>query len=95
MEVLCVVIGVCILIATTYLIAIGTDVLKIHKHKHLVEMVKIAVESAEQLYDEGAGVQKKEYVVAFLLAQGLVFDVDKMTAMIESTVYNLKNKIKF
>lgn len=92
MEVLCVVMGAIICIAMMYLVAIATDILKFHRHKHLVELVRMAVESAEQIYDEKTGVQKKEYVVAFLLSQGLVFDVDKMIAMIESEVYNLKNR---
>lgn len=55
----------------------------------LREWVKIAVAAAEQLYGSKTGQQKKEYVVAFLLSKGIVFDVDEVTALIESEVYNL------
>ena len=55
----------------------------------LKEWVKIAVTAAEQLYGSKTGQQKKEYVVSFLLSQGIVFDVDEVTALIESEVYKL------
>ena len=48
-----------------------------------------AVKAAEQLYGSKTGLQKKEYVVAFLLSKGIVFDVDEVTALIESEVYKL------
>ncbi|MBQ4267686.1 MAG: holin [Clostridia bacterium] len=59
------------------------------KQEQLLYWVNIAVEAAEQLYGSKAGQQKKEYVVAFLLSKGIVFDVDEVTAMIESEVYKL------
>lgn len=55
----------------------------------LKEWVKIAVTAAEQLYGSKTGQQKKEYVVSFLLSKGIVFDVDEVTALIESEVYKL------
>ncbi len=55
----------------------------------LREWVKIAVAAAEQLYGSKTGQQKKEYVVSFLLSKGIVFDVDEVTALIESEVYKL------
>lgn len=55
----------------------------------LKDWVKIAVAAAEQLYGSKAGQQKKEYVVSFLLSKGIVFDVDEVTALIESEVYKL------
>ncbi len=55
----------------------------------LKQWVKIAVTAAEQLYGSKTGQQKKEYVVSFLLSKGIVFDVDEVTALIESEVYNL------
>jgi hypothetical protein len=51
--------------------------------------VEIAVKAAEQLYGSKAGQQKKEYVVAFLLSKGIVADIDEVTALIKSEVYNL------
>ena len=62
------------------------------KQEQLLYWVNIAVEAAEQLYGSKAGQQKKEYVVAFLLSKGIVFDVDEVTAMIESKVYKLSLK---
>jgi len=62
------------------------------KQEQLLYWVNIAVEAAEQLYGSKAGQQKKEYVVAFLLSKGIVFDVDEVTAMIESEVYKLSLK---
>ncbi|MBR2417873.1 MAG: holin, partial [Clostridia bacterium] len=50
------------------------------KQEQLLYWVNIAVEAAEQLYGSKAGQQKKEYVVAFLLSKGIVFDVDEVTA---------------
>ena len=55
----------------------------------LKQWVKIAVTAAEQLYGSKTGQQKKEYVVSFLLSKGIVFDVDVVTALIESEVYKL------
>jgi uncharacterized membrane protein len=55
----------------------------------LKQWVKIAVTAAEQLYGSKTGQQKKEYVVSFLLSKGIVFDVDEVTALIESEVYKL------
>lgn len=60
------------------------------KREKLVYWVNIAVRAAEQLYGSKTGQQKKEYVVAFLLSKGIVFDIDEVTALIESEVYKLK-----
>ena len=35
------------------------------------------------------GQEKKDYVVSFLLSKGLVFNIDEVTALIESEVYKL------
>ncbi len=64
------------------------------KQEQLLYWVNIAVKAAEQLYGSKTGQQKKEYVVAFLLSKGIVFDVDEVTAMIESEVYKLKESTK-
>ena len=53
--------------------------------------IRTAVKAAEQLFknSEKAGIKKKDWVVQFLLSKGLVFDVDEVTALIESEVYKL------
>ena len=54
--------------------------------------VKIAVTAAEQIYHgTGLGKAKKEYVQEWLKAHGVTVDADKLDAMIESAVYEMKN----
>ncbi len=54
--------------------------------------VKIAVTAAEQIYTgTGLGQQKKAYVEKWLKAHGVTVDTDKLDAMIESAVYEMKN----
>lgn len=74
---------------TTFLIPYLKQRLTEEKQKRLLFWVQTAVRAAEQLFGSSAGKQKKEYVVAFLLSKGIVFDVDEVTAMIESEVYKL------
>ena len=64
------------------------------KREKLLYWTEIAVKAAEQLYGSKTGQQKKEYVVAFLLSKGIVFDIDEVTALIESEVYKLKSEYK-
>lgn len=74
---------------TTFLIPYLKQRLTEEKQKRLLFWVQTAVRAAEQLFGSKTGKQKKEYVVAFLLSKGIVFDVDEVTAMIESEVYKL------
>lgn len=64
------------------------------KQEQLSYWVGVAVKAAEQLFGSKAGQQKKEYAVAFLLSKGIVFDVDEVTALIESEVYKLSAESK-
>ena len=59
------------------------------KYEILQMWVRVAVEAAEQLFGSKTGKEKKEFVVSFLLSKGIVFDIDDVTAMIESEVYKL------
>ena len=63
------------------------------KCESLEEWVSIAVRAAEQLYGSKTGQQKKEYVLSFLLSKGIVFDSEEVTAMLESEVYKLTQKV--
>lgn len=76
-------------IASCFIIPLIKEKLDAEKLERLVKWVKIAVEAAEQLYGSGAGQQKKEYVVNFLLEKGIVFDAEKVSNIIESAVYQL------
>lgn len=62
------------------------------KLEELRKWVAIGVKAAEQLYGSKTGLQKKEYVVSFLLSKGIVFDVEEVTALIESEVYKLSQE---
>ncbi len=59
------------------------------QRENLRQWVKVGVAAAEQLYGSKTGKEKKEYVVSFLLSKGIVFDIDEVTALIESEVYKL------
>lgn len=76
-------------LVTTFIIPYIQKKLSAEKLAELQKWVGIAVEAAEQIYGSKTGQKKKEYVVSFLLSKGLVFDVDEVTAMIESEVYRL------
>lgn len=56
--------------------------------------VKIAVTAAEQIYTgPGRGTDKKAYVLEWLNTHGVTVDVDKLDALIESAVYDMKNGV--
>lgn len=56
--------------------------------------VKIAVDAAEQIYaGHGRGAEKKEYVISFMEDHGFILDAEKVEALIEAAVYQLKNGI--
>lgn len=76
-------------IITTFVIPVIKEKLSETKREKLRFWVDIAVKAAEQIYGSKTGQQKKEYVVSFLLSKGIVFDVDEVTALIESSVYKL------
>ena len=91
MEVFFVIIGIIVCIVAIPCVVLINNIIKTCKQENLENWVRKAVESAEQIYGSKTGVQKKEYVISFLLSKGLVFDVEEVTALIESEVYNLKN----
>ena len=78
---------------TTFLIPYLKQRLSEEKQKKLLFWVQTAVKAAEQIYGSKTGQQKKEYVVSFLLSKGIVFNVDEVTAMIESEVYKLTDTV--
>lgn len=76
-------------VVTGFVIPVLKRKLSAEKQNQLLYWVQIAVKAAEQLFGSKTGQQKKEYVVSFLLSKGIVFNVDEVTAMIESEVYKL------
>lgn len=89
-----IVVSVLSVIASCFLIPWLKEKLSAAQLERLVKLVKIAVEAAEQLYGSGTGQQKKEYVVSFLLAKGIVFDANEVEAIIESAVLQLPEWLK-
>lgn len=56
--------------------------------------VQIAVSAAEQIYaGSGRGEEKKQYVIGWLRLHGVTVDSDKLDAMIEAAVYDLKSGV--
>lgn len=76
-------------VMTAFIIPVLKQKLSAEKTDRLRFWVKTAVSAAEQLYGGKTGEQKKKYVVNFLLSKGIVFDVDEVSALIESEVYKL------
>ena len=62
----------------------------------IIKWVKIAVQAAEMIYTESVmGKQKKAYVITFLKDKGIIFDEEKIDALIESAVHELNKEICF
>lgn len=80
------------LVVSFYIIPYLKQKLSDEKREKLRVWTEIAVRAAEQLYGSKTGQQKKDYAVSFLLSKGLVFDVDEVTAMIESEVHKLSSQ---
>ena len=81
-------------LVTTFLIPYIKKKLSAEKLAELQKWVGIAVEAAEQIYGSKTGKQKEEYVMAFLLSKGIVFDTNEVHNLIESEVYKLSQKAK-
>lgn len=62
------------------------------KTETLKKWVSVGVKAAEQIYGSKTGQEKKEYVVSFLKSKAITFDIDEVSALIESEVYKLTNK---
>ena len=61
------------------------------QRENLISLVRIAVKAAEQIYGSKTGEQKKNFVYSYLSSKGINFDIDDVSQMIESEVYNLSN----
>ncbi len=57
--------------------------------------VKIAVNAAEQIFQEkNRGQQKKQYVINFLETQGIKISIEQLDPLIEAAVLELNKDIK-
>ena len=83
-------IAVLSLVVTTFLIPWLKEKVAIEKLEKTKKWVAIAVEAAEQIYNEsGMGKKKKEYVHGFLSEKGIAIDFNEIEALIESEVHKL------
>ena len=77
---------------TTFVVPYIKSKTTLEQQTQLNAWVKIAVTSAEQVYEgPGQGDKKKVYVLSWLKSHGIVVDEDKVDAMIEAAVYELTN----
>lgn len=90
-EIINIVIALFSALITSVIIPIAKERLSQTKREKLEFWVRIAVMAAEQIFGSKKGLEKKEYVISFLLSKGIVFDVDEVSNMIESAVYSLSN----
>lgn len=80
------------LLVTSFLIPYIKQRLSVEKYEDLKKWVNVGVKAAEQIYGSKTGQEKKEYVVSFLKSKGITFNIDEVSALIESEVYKLTNK---
>ena len=74
---------------TTFLVPLLKKKLSAERLEELKKWVSIAVKAAEQLYGSKTGQQKKDYVLAFLMDKGIIFDAAEVATLIEAEVYKL------
>ena len=64
------------------------------QRKTMLELIKIAVAAAEQIYEgEGRGEEKKQYVLDFLASKGIAVNDEAVNAAIESYVQQLNSGV--
>lgn len=76
---------------TAYLIPLVKEKAGVAKYERAMQMVKVAVCAAEQLFGAGKGEEKLQYVEKRLLEQGVKIDVAAIREMIEAEVYKMNN----
>lgn len=80
-------------IITAFIIPIIKSRIDEDKLAELSKWVKIAVEAAEQIFNEtGLGEKKKAYVTKFLADMGYKVDLEYIENLIESEVYKLNSR---
>ena len=63
------------------------------QRKEILQIVKIAVEAAEQLFNSDEGEAKKKYVETYLLTKGFNLNLSELDMLIESEVLKLHNQL--
>lgn len=84
-------IGLCAAVITCVVVPWIKSKTDAQRQEDILQWVKIAVQAAEQIYNQsGMGEYKKKYVLDFLEKNGFVLDTNEIDAMIESAVLELK-----
>lgn len=78
-------------VCTTFVIPYIKAKIGDEKFTELQKWVKIGVQAAEMIFNEGGmGTVKKEYVIEFLKQKGYTLDTETISNLIESAVLELK-----
>lgn len=94
-QVIVALIGLAGVILSSVLIPYFRQKITAEKWNNAIFWVKLAVQSAEQIYDqEGMGEKKKEYVQKFLAEHNIELDAEQIDVAIESAVLQLQEVIK-
>ena len=87
-EVIIAIIGA---LVTSFLLPYLRSKTSIETQSEVNKWIKIAVTAAEQIYNgSGRGEEKKQYVIDWLKSHNIKYDYEKIDAMIEAAVYELK-----
>ena len=87
------IVGAAVVLITTVLIPYIRSRTSEARMMEAQRWINIAVQEAEQLFrGSGLGKQKKEYVLDWLRHRGIVVDADRVDAMIESAVHEMRER---
>lgn len=93
-EVFQVVITLFIALITTYVVPYIKSKTTAQQQADIQMWIKVAVQAAEQVYNEsGHGKEKKQYVLDFLFQKGFYINELEIDNLIESAVYTLKEGV--
>lgn len=94
-KLLSLVITIISILITYYLVPYLKKKLGKEKFNEIYDWVSIAVNAAEQIFNEpGMGEKKKHYVLKFLQDRGIELSYQELDALIEAVVYEInRNKL--
>ena len=97
--VLKIVVTVCVALFTAYVIPYLKTLRSDRRYQALIDMVKVAVQAAEQtITGSGQGAMKKEQVIEFvsdwMQKQGISITKDQLSQLIEAAVYSMKQETR-
>ncbi len=98
-TILKIVLSICAALVTVYVIPYLKTLRSDRRFTALIDMVKVAVNAAEQtITGSGQGAAKKEQVIEFVRdwmnTQGIDITHEQLSQLIEAAVYNMKQEAK-